>query len=308
MGFTRVFPGGGQLIGQPIGFVNDPEPSVRAQLESVSPGLFETLGVPLLRGRLPQWTDTAQTQPVAIVSESLASRLTADGDVLGRHVKFGSGRGDQDVEIVGVVGNMSLGNLRSTDFPLYYRPMLQAGPFANYPNVLIKTDGDPLAVVPGMLSVVKQHGREYAHRINTLEETFRQSPSNERMSATLAGVIAALALALALVGVYSLLAYGVVRRTREIGLRVALGADRADVILMVMREGLLLTALGVAVGIPAVFASSGVLRTLLFGVTGADPVVLAVSIALFLSLGLMAGIVPARRAAGVDPVVALRSD
>lgn len=307
-GFARLFPRAGDLVGLPIGLAGDPAPQLLAQKESASPGMFETLSVPLLSGRLPQWTDIATSHKVAIVNQSLARMLVADGNVLGRRVNYGADPADRDVEIVGIVADTTLGSLRLLHYPVFYRPMLQAGLFGNYPNLLVKLDGDSQAPISAITTIVTQPGREYPHQISRLEDVFRQAPSNERMSATLAGVIAALAVTLAFVGLYSLLAYGVSRRTREIGLRVALGAGRAEVLQMVIRDGVVLTGIGVTLGIPAAFAASGVLGTMLYGVRGADPIVLTASAAFFLALGLAAGIVPARRAAGVDPAIALRNE
>jgi predicted permease len=308
-GLSRVFPRNvSEMTGQAIALVNSTSPEIRAQLESASPGLFETLGVPLLQGRLPQWTDTATTQQVAVVSDSLAHKLEPNGDVIGRHVRFGTNRADQDVEIVGVVANMSLGNLRQTDFPIFFRPTLQAGLFANYPNIVIATSGDAMTMAPAVTGIVKQARREYAHNVNTLQAILRDAPSNERMSATLAGIVAALAVTLAVIGVYALLAYNVARRTREIGVRVALGADRSVIITMIVREGLLVTLLGVTLGAPAAVAASRVLRSLLFGLSPGNPVVLLVVGTAFIALGAVAGLIPALRAANVAPAAALRQD
>ena len=307
-GLARLFPRAGDLVGLPIGLVGDPAPQLVAQKESVSPGLFETIGVRLIAGRMPQWSDTPTSQKVAIVNESLAKMLTADGNALGRVVNYGADPLDRGVEIVGIIADTTLGSLRLPHYPVFYRPMLQAGGFSNYPNLLVKVEGDPLAATTAIAGLVKQQGREYAHQIATLEDVFARSPSNERMSATLAGVVAVLAVTLAFVGIYSLLAYSVARRTREIGLRVALGAGRRDIVRMVMRDGVLLTGIGVAFGIPAAIAGSSVLRTMLFGVSATDPLVLAVAVVFFLALGLAAGVIPAHRAASVDPSIALRND
>ena len=297
-GLGRAFPGTVyEVAGQPIALTEPSAPELRAQPESASPGYFETLGVPLLQGRFPLWTDTATTQQVAIVSDSLARKLDANGDVIGRHVRFGTTRADQDVEIVGVVGNMSLGNLRQTDFPIFFRPTLQAGLFANYPHIIVATNGDPMAMAPAVTAILKQYGREYAHKVNTLEVIFRDAPSNERMSTTLAGIIAALAVALALIGVYSLLAYGVARRTREIGVRVALGASRGSIVTMVVREGLTVTVIGVVCRRPRRWPRPRSSRSLLFGIAPGSPrVLISVGLA-FVALGAAAGFVPALRAA-----------
>jgi len=309
VGLARSFPRNvSEMVGQPIALSEPAAPEVRAQLESASPAYFETLGVPLLQGRLPLWTDTTATQQVAVVSDSLARKLDPHGDVVGRHVRFGTNRADQDIAIVGVVGNMSLGNLRQTEFPIFFRPTLQVGLFANYPNIIVATDADPMAIAPAITAIVKQSGREYVHNVNTLQAIFRDAPSNERMSTMLAGILAALAVALAVIGIYSLLAYGVARRAREIGVRMALGATRRSIIAMVVREGLVVTLIGVVCGAPAAVAAATLLRSLLFGLAPGNPVVL-ISVALaFVALGAAAGIIPALRAARIAPATALRTE
>lgn len=308
-GMARLFPRvSSPLTGSPIRVLGEPDAGVRAQMETASPEFFAVLAVPLLAGRLPAWTDRANTQQVAVVSESLANQLHPSGNVIGRRVAFGSGRADQDVVIVGVVGNISLGNRRQADFPIFFRPTLQAGLFANYPSLVIDADGDPLRLAAAIRDIVRRAGREYAHDVQLLQTVFDESPSAERMSATLAASIAALAVMLAFIGVYSALAYSVSRRTREIGVRVALGASQTGVTRMVIAEGLRLTVIGTAVGIPLAIAAARVLRTLMFGVTESDPAVLAGCAALFTLLGACAGLIPGRRAANVDPAVALRAE
>jgi putative ABC transport system permease protein len=311
VGFTRRFPGAVasiDVIGQPLASVGEPFGDIRAVLESASPGVFEALGVPLIRGRYPAWSDRASSPQVAIVSDALARRLAPSGDVLGRHVRFGTSRVDQDVEIVGVVGNASLGDPRETALPVFYRPMLQAGVFARYPNVVIATHADPGHVAGAVRDVLKAGGREYAHAIQPLEEIFAQAPLTERMTATIAGAIAILAVALAFIGIYGTLAYSVSRRTREIGVRLALGADRGRVLGMIVREGLLLTAVGIAIGIPFSIFAGRMLRTLLFGVRETDVLVLGATTVFFVIVGMAAGLAPARRAASVDPAIMLRSE
>ena len=308
-GMSRIFPRASVTVtGTPIRMAGEPDAGVRAQLESASPGWFEVLGVPLLAGRLPAWTDRADTQQVAVVSDSLARQLHPSGEVIGRRVAFGSGRADQDVVIVGVVGNISLGNPRQADFPLFYRPTLQAGLFANYPSLAVAADGDPLRLIAPIRGIVNKAGREYVHDAQLLATILDESPSAERMSATLAGAVAVLAVMLAFIGVYSALAYSVSRRTREIGVRVALGASQSGVTRMVIAEGLRLTLIGTALGIPLAIAAARLLRTLMFGVTEADPLVLTACAVFFAVLGAVAGVVPALRAARVEPAVALRAE
>lgn len=244
VGYARAFgnvldDGVGRM---PIGVVGTQESDFTAQLDVVSPGFFETVGIPILQGRGPRWSDTPETPPVAFVSASLARAL--GGDVIGKRVWFGSLPQFGNVEIVGVVGDASLGNLRSP----------------------------------------------------------------ERMGAALAMPVAVLAALLAFVGVYSLFAYAVVRRTREIGVRLAVGASPGAVLRMVLRESVTLTAIGVALGIPISIITSQGLRALLFGVSESDPAVALSTVGLFLALTIAAALIPARRAARLDPVAALRAE
>ena len=290
----------------PIGFVGTPSGDLTAQLDVVSPGFFETIGLPILQGRGPRWSDTPQAPRVAFVSASLARAL--GGDVIGKHVWFGTDPQFRDLEIVGVVGDASLGNLRSPAPAVFYGVATQLGARGLYSTLQIAAAGDPRQLANPLHDTLRGLGREYAYSITTLDERLQQNAVNERMAATLALPVAALAALLAFVGVYSLFAYAVVRRTREIGVRLAVGAAPGAVLRMVLRESVTLTAIGVALGIPTGIIASGGLRALLFGVSESDPLVAASVAVFFLMLTIAAVLIPARRAAHLDPVAALRAE
>jgi predicted permease len=290
----------------PIGFVGAPPSDLTAQLDVVSPGFFATIGIPILQGRGPRWADTPDAPPVAFVSASLARAL--GGDVVGKRVRFGTDPLFGNVEIVGIVGDASLGSLRSPAPPVFYGVATQLGPYGLYSTLEIAASGDPWQLVGPLQDTLKGLGREYAYSIATLDQRLQRNAVNERMGATLAIPVALVAALLAFVGVYSLFAYAVVRRTREIGVRVAVGATPGAVLRMVLRESVTLTAIGVALGIPTGIMASRGLRALLFGVRETDPLV-AVSVAVFfLVLTTAAVLIPARRAARLDPVAALRAE
>ena len=290
----------------PIGFVGAPPSDLTAQLDVVSPGFFATIGIPILQGRGPRWADTPDAPPVAFVSASLSRAL--GGDVVGKRVRFGTDPLFGNVEIVGIVGDASLGSLRSPAPPVFYGVATQLGPYGLYSTLEIAASGDPWQLVGPLQDTLKGLGREYAYSITTLDQRLQRNAVNERMGATLAIPVAVVAALLAFVGVYSLFAYAVVRRTREIGVRVAVGATPGAVLRMVLRESVTLTAIGVALGIPAGIMASRGLRALLFGVSETDPLV-AVSVAVFfLVLTIAAVLIPARRAARLDPVAALRAE
>jgi predicted permease len=295
----------------PVAFVGDRFGEAKALLEATSPGFFETVGIPLIAGRFTAWTDSDKSRHVAVVSESLARALAPDGNLAGlldRRIRFGGLPGHQDIVVVGVVGNATQGNPRLPAVPVLYRPALQMGRTFSSPNLLVAIERDPAPVAAGVRQILQEGGREYAQEIVSLEDVFVRAPASERMSATLAAAVAGLAIVLALIGVHGTLAYSVSRRTREIGVRVAIGAAPGAVATAIVREGFVLTLVGVAIGLPAAFLSSSVLKTLMFGISEADPLTFIASALFFLAIGLCAGIVPARRAARVDPVVALRAD
>lgn len=293
----------------PIGFVGEEGDNARAALEVLTPGHLEAIGVPLVAGRYPAWSDTASSQQVAIVSERLARILSSDGNVVGRRVRYGANPFDQDVVVVGVVRDATLGSPRETDLPIFYRPGLQLPVgYLMTSSLSIAVEGDPASVAAGVRQALKEGGREYAYAVNTIEDMMARAPNNERVGAVLAVALAGLAALMAFIGIYALLAHAVSRRTREIGVRIAVGAEPGTVIRMVVREGLVLTVLGVVVGVPAAFLSARAIRSLMFGLTEADPVTFGAVAAFFVVIGLTAGVLPARRAARVDPAMALRSE
>ena len=308
VGYARAF---GSVLDDdvaqvPVGFVGTQESDITAQLDVVSPGFFESVGIPILQGRGPRWSDAPDAPRVAFVSASLARGL--GGDVIGKRVWFGDLPQLGNVEIAGVVGDASLGNLRTPAPRVFYGVATQLGPFGFYSTLQIAADGDPRLLINPLQDVLRSLGREYAHSIMTLDERLQQNAVNERMGATIATPVAALAVLLAFVGVYSLFAYAVVRRTREIGVRLAVGASPGAVLRLVLRESVTLTAIGVALGLPAGIVASRGLRALLFGVSESDPLVAVSVTAFFLVLTIAAALLPARRAACLDPVAALRAE
>ncbi|MCC7124453.1 MAG: ABC transporter permease [Acidobacteria bacterium] len=310
VGFSKMFPRlSFDMPTEPVAFAGEPESGAGGVMETVSPGFFEAVGIPLLRGRLLTWADDADAPHVGLVSESLERALVDGGDVVGRRIRLGQMPINQDVVIVGIVRNATLGNPRQADIPVLYRPALQAGGrYPNSPNIAIAIDGDVASVVAGVRRVFRDAGREYPHRIEPLADALAEAPASERMSATLAAAMGGLAVLLAAIGLYGLLAYAVVRRTREIGVRMAVGADPRSVIRMVIGEGLLITLAGVAIGLPLALVAARALRTLMFGIAEFDLTTFAVTMAIFAAVGLAAGFVPARRAARLDPTVALRAE
>lgn len=310
VGYARVFPRMSlQFPGEPIALFGDPDGDVRAHLEVTSPAFFQTLGVPLVAGRGTTWSDNARSRQVAVISEQLARMLAPGGNVVGRRVRFGTDPRHQDVEIVGVVRNMTMGNSRRTDLPILFRPALQLPQFGQYPTLVIRHEPHALAgLAAGVRQIATEGQREFLLDFQPLQELLDRAPASERMSAAVAVTLAVLAVLLSFVGVFGVLAYSVSRRTREIGVRAAIGADPASVMSMVMREGVVLTGLGVVVGLPAAYFSGRVLGSLTFGTSDADPVTFGSASVFFLVLGMAAGVVPARRAARIDPVIALRAD
>jgi predicted permease len=278
--------------------------SVEAAYNTVSPHFFETLGIPLLKGRDFSWRDDRHAPRVAIISQNLARQLFPSSDALGQHIRLGTSRENQDLQIVGVAGNISFSPRGNHTAAAVYLAYLQDE--YNQPFVQVRTRGEPLAVAAGLRHEIEALGREYPLFTKTLSQEFDCILLPERLMTMLSGSFGVLALLLVSIGLYGLLSYTVTRQITEIGIRMALGAEPKNVQWLVLRETLLLVLIGVAIGLPVALASSRLISSQLFGLKATDPLTIAMATLLLLAVAAVAGYLPARRASRVDPMVALR--
>jgi len=291
----------------PVSWSGEEQAATTAIFEYASPGFFQTVGIPLLRGRDFSWSDAPGSLPVVLVSDSLARILEPDGNVVGRSLRYGTEPARQKLQIIGVVGNTSVGNSRSTEIRTVYFPGIQAAQ-ATYGTLHIKTKADLGAVAGPVREILTNMGHEQVLVMSTIDGLFENWLVAERMGATVSTAVTVLALCIACVGVYALLAYAVARRTREIGIRIAVGATARDVSSLVVRDAVILAGAGVGLGIPAALMSARVLESLMFGVTTSDMTTLIASATLLIAIAVSAAVVPAWRAVRVDPMIALRAE
>jgi len=279
---------------------------VMANEVTIWPGFFNAMGIRLMSGRDFQVTDDEHLDLV-ILSKSLAEHLFPNGNPIGQHIRFGFMPDFQNLEIVGVADDARILDLREPTPSLVYFSYVhaQSVPWA---DVYVRAKGDPEALAMTVGHESESLGHEYSLRTATVDQMVSRLLVNERVIAMLSSLFAGLALLLASIGLYGLMSYGVTRRTREIGVRVALGAQPGGVRWMVLRETLALTLLGVAVGVPSGLAATRLITSMLFGVSPSDFSTLAISCLLLLVVALFAGYLPARRASLTDPVVALRTE
>jgi len=311
VGATQSLPLGGDYV---LGFVIQGRPPAAPGQDrstnyySVTTDYFKAAGMTLLRGRLFTERDTLGATNVAIINEAMAKRYFPNEDPIGQRIHVTQGP-ETFREIVGIVSDTKQYGL-DQDTPVQtYTPYLQM-PFSNSMVVVVRTAGDPLslsaAVRSQVLSIDKQ---QPVASIRALEQILYNSLANQRFSMLLFGVFAAVAMVLAAVGIYGVMAYAVTQRTHEIGIRMALGASQSKVLKLVIKQGMLLVLIGVTLGLAAAFTLSILLTsfsTLLYGIKPTDPTTYAGISLLLASVALAACYIPARRATKVDPMIALR--
>jgi predicted permease len=268
-------------------------------INQVGPGFFDAMGIPLLSGRAMTEQDAVEARPVVVISARVARQFFPDRSPLGQHLDvFGHER-----EVVGVVGDARYRSLRQPAEPMVYEPEFGPGSYA------LRTTGDPRALAGFVRRELRDVARDVpVWSLDTLDALVDGTLVQERMVSSLCGWFGVFALLIASIGLYGRLSYSVAERTGEIGVRMALGAKQSGVLWMVLRDALMLALCGIAIGVPLALASTRLFRTLLFAVAPTDGTTLAAIAAGIIGVTMIAGYIPARRAASVDPVVALRAE
>jgi predicted permease len=295
-----------QIEGRPV--PKSEEPS--ADIEIASPGFFKTMNIPMFRGRDFSERDDTKAPGVVIVNEAFAHKYFSNEDAVGKHITPGAANSGkpQVREIIAVVGNVKNRSLDTEEVPIYYIPSTQLN-FGSM-AVCLRTNNDPHSVVSAVRSVVSSMDPDLpVYDIKTMEEYLASSVATQRFNSMLLEAFAGLALVLTGIGLYGVIAYAVAQRTHEIGVRMTLGASRSEVVRMVLKSGLQLTAIGVAAGlvlsfIAAKFATS--FSSLLFGIKATDLVTFSAVVGIVTIVSLLACYIPAYRASKVDPMIALR--
>jgi predicted permease len=279
--------------------------------QSVGPAYFATIGVRPLRGREFNQGDWRSTRKIAVVNEAFVRKfLPGTPDPVDRILSFDDSKpeGGEPTYIAGLVRDILHDGLKTPAKPTVYVPFHE-GLFSYDPTLLVRTQLPPGSLLPVIRREIGRISPEVALiEPRTLRERVDDSIFLDRMIATLSGFFGALALLLAAIGIYGVMAYAVTRRTAEIGLRIALGAAPARITWMVLRDGLLLIALGVAIGLPLSLAAGRISASLLYGVKPNDPLTFVLTVAVLLAIGILAAFLPARRAAAVEPIEALRHE
>jgi predicted permease len=295
-----------------------PDEQIDSSFDRVGPHYFETIGTRMLRGRAITEQDTPTSRQVAVINQAFVRKFFPKEDPIGKHFGFGDSRNAGDLEIVGITEDAKYADAREPAYPMCFLPFLQ---LAKDPKLAFMMGshyiGDIELRVSGKPQNLEANVRRTLAEIDsnlnvlevlTLKEQVAQNFNQDRLIARLTELFGFLALILACVGLYGVTAYSVARRTSEIGIRVALGANRGNVLGLVLRGALLQLGLGLAVGIPAALAGGRLLSSQLYAVKSYDPLILALAAVVLGACALFAGFVPARRAASIDPMRALRTE
>jgi putative ABC transport system permease protein len=279
---------------------------------AVSPGYFETMRIPLRRGRLLDERDRADTPGAVLISESLAKRKFPDQDPIGQRVRLGPNAGHSDrpwATIVGVVGDVKQASLAVSQSDAFYIPTPQWPWVDSAQSLVVRTHGDAARLAPAIKTAIWSVDKDQPIvRIATMGTLLESSEAQRRFALTLFEAFGMVALILAAVGIYGVLSAGVNERTREMGVRAALGASRRSILTLVLRQGVTLTGIGILIGLLGAVAASRIVVSLLYGVSRFDVVTYASVIALLMCVSAIASWVPAWRAAQVDPSITLRAE
>jgi predicted permease len=295
------------------GFTVEGRPSTQdddthARYHSATPDYFRSIGIPLLAGRAISETDDMKAPYVIVVNDSMARRYWPNQNAVGKRITFADHPKDKDwFTVIGVVGDVKDTPSSKSAEPAFWWSQSQQG--FNTMLVAVRTDGDPVRLVGGVRNELAQMDREMPlSNIRTMEQIAGASRSGPRFVLALTGIFAALALALAAIGTYGVIAYSVAQRMHEFGLRIALGARSRDVLSMVLVQGLRLAAIGIVLGLALSWALGQLLRSLLYGVDVHDPTTFLTAALVAMCAALIACFIPASRATQVDPMISLRSE
>ncbi|HKP88258.1 MAG TPA: FtsX-like permease family protein, partial [Blastocatellia bacterium] len=309
-GITSVLPLSSNFDGRGLVVEDRPKPrgeEISVDLYMVTPSYLRTMAIPLIKGRPLAEQDTENQLMVALVNETMAKELWPGEDPLGKRIKFpGSQRNPQPWRtVVGVVSDVKQYGLDKKEPMQIYLPEAQFP--GSFMTLVVRTSSDPTSLVAAIKNEILAVDPDQAvYDINTMEQLLSNSISLRRFSMMLLIIFAALALTLSAVGIYGVISYSVAQRTHEIGVRMALGAGRRDILKLVIGQGMTLTLIGVAIGVGASFAVTRLMASLLYGVSATDAATFIFIPAILAGVALGACFVPARRAMKVDPMVALR--
>src|SRR5579859_664977 len=291
--FTRLF--------------RDPTHAGSADYAAVSEGYFRSLGIPLLRGRLFDDRDTMEAPHVALISETLAREKWPGQNPLGHTIEFGNMDGDPRLlTVIGDVGDVREQNLETPPRPTIYVNYRQRPQATNHFTAVVRTAGDPAAVISAAQKIVRELDPDVPPSTSSFTTIFAASTNTRRFNLILFGLFAGTALLLALAGIYGVLSYSVARRTREMGVRIALGASVNNVLRLVLGQAMTTALVGIILGLAGAFILMRFMQSMLFEVSATDPLTFAAVALILLAVALLAAYMPARRATKVDPNVALR--
>lgn len=309
-GIVSPLPFSGNDQGRTFTIVGQPAPQQgmepSASLLTTNGSYFRTMRIPLKRGRLFEAHDKKGTKPVVLINDTFARKYFPNENPLGHLLKMGGDEEAPPREIIGIVGTAKHGNLAETDEAEFYLPFAQAPD--RYSDIVVRTSPSPPAGLETTIrrAVLAIDAQQFVPAITPLTQLVSQTLSQSRFNTGLLAVFAAVAIVLAGVGIYGVIAYNVTQRTKEIGIRMALGAQRRDMLGMMLRQSLAMAAIGIAVGLLGAFAATRLLSALLFGVGTTDLLTYGAVVLLLSAAALFAAFFPARRAMKVDPVIALR--